>query len=161
MVRSIRESAAQVREIFGSEEEDELLSIEDMAMKCDCSEQSVDNWMKRKLIPYELVGRKRMVRISVADEVRELREEHGRDWANFVSWEVAVKSPPTTLTRRGYSAQSEPEENGDEDENLKVEFVAKMIRRARDLDKSGKREASYEVLWAAIELLGFEEEEQQ
>lgn len=154
MVRTIRSTAEKARELFGGDE-DELLSIADAALKAEVSEESICLWLKRKLIPSEKIGRRRLMRKSVIEKVRELREEHGKGWANFVPWPVDTKPRPTMLSSR---RQAEPEEleqeDGDGSEDAAVEVAHSLIKVARKLRDAGKNDAAADVLWAAIEHLG-------
>jgi hypothetical protein len=156
IIKSIRGSAEKIRETF-SEEPSEWLIIEDAADKIGVPIWRIREWRRAGFIPFRKFGWRLEFKISVCDEIRELREEHGDQWPKFVSW-TNEPGPMLKITPSEWAAQtisknlspkepSEPGDGVDQSESI----AARIMARAKERYAAGDYAGSAALFVAAIE----------
>lgn len=111
---------------------DLLLTVTQLAEHIGCTPSAVCQQMRNGAIPSEKHGKKRYVRTSVADIVKELRETHGRFWAQHATWgRETVREDLINVDEEGL------------DRDERVLFVIK--ERGRELMKEKRFEAACEI----------------
>jgi hypothetical protein len=147
---------------------------------CGVGVQSIDNWIESgHLAPTSNVG-KPMFRMSDLDRIRALRVKYGKGWVRHIDDDGKPESSPASVsppnfTHGGFIPSSQqptdhlreviedihnrvhhmtPAPDVDElslSDRTQIAICQKLIRRARELDKQGKRDAAIELLWTVID----------
>jgi hypothetical protein len=121
----------------------ELISIPEAAPIIGVSEAFVWNMIKDNEIPSEKHGKRRYMRKSVCELIKELRELHGRNWkCEFQRSMLSIRAPNDAL------------ENVDAESEDTVDPTLKRLRdRAEECRQEGRFEASSEMFALLVDIL--------
>lgn len=82
------ETAAEIVAENFQDDDEELINLTTAARIIGCSIQSLMIWTNGNNIPSEKHGKRRFIRTSVAETVRDLREIHGLKWKSYATWDI-------------------------------------------------------------------------
>lgn len=124
-------------------EDDEWLSIQDVALKVGAQVQKIGWWINQQQLPAKTVGGKKYVRMSDAEFLKELRDVHGREWYKHAPWYGKVNN--VVAPKREASLP------GDEMSDEAARISKRLMERARALYEKGSFQASSELIWAVCD----------
>lgn len=138
MMEEIEEAAQVAAENFP--DDDTMLTIPQASVAIGINNVTCYGWVKEHAIPSEKIGGRVYIRESVVDMVKELRDQHGRDWKSFATW--------------GAVENEAPEEEVHEVVELSDDQWAhfwNLMRHARRLYDKGNASGAADVVFAACD----------
>lgn len=139
------ENAAEILAEGGlADTDDMLLTYMQAAHEMNRTSAWLSQQVKAQSIPSEVHGKRRFFRHSVCVHVRELIEQHGRDWRQHATWD-----PPAETADVETDEEADPQSEVDG-----VALIETIRNRAEECRQQKKYEASSELFAVLLDFMG-------